>query len=439
MKTPLNDFVSSYIVTNPVRFHMPGHKGSGIFHHWYFESLVDGADITRFDITEVKGTEDLIPQSEANASVVFGCPTYYSAEGSSLCIRAMLSLLYRKTHRKTVVAARNCHQTFISACALLDLDVIWLPDDEGLLSSSVDLNVLDKILNDASPCCVYITSPDYLGAISDIASIASVCHKHDCYLAVDNAHGAYLKFFNMHPMDLGADICCDSAHKTLPVLTGGAYLHVSNELNSMDVRRELTLYASTSPSWLILASLDRCNKFMSDPRFNDSLRKLAEKVASVSSSTKIEHYGNEPLKLTLCPNSFGYSGDELATIFRSFNIEPEFSDINYVTLMFSINTTMEDIEALQRALDSIEPMEPLEIPGQIVPDPQKVLSIREAVYGATEVISVDEAEGRVAGFVKTSCPPAVPIVIAGERITAEHIEVLKEYGFETIEVCCDIE
>ena len=425
METPISDFVERYVGSNPVRLHMPGHKGAD--------------DISRYDITEVKGTDDLISLSEQNASEIFGCPTYYSAEGSSLCIRAMLSLLLRRTGKRTVIAARNCHRTFITACALLDLDVIWLPEDGGLLSSSVDISVLDDILGREDPCCVYITSPDYLGNLSDIQSIASVCHDHGCLLAVDNAHGAYLKFFDLHPMDLGADICCDSAHKTLPVLTGGAYLHVSFDLNGNDVRREMDLFASTSPSWLILASLDRCNKYMSDPSLRSDLHELSFILEKVTSGSPIDTCGSEPLKITFCPNSFGYTGDELADILRSFNIEPEFSDENYVTLMFSRENRKEDIDILQSALRSVEKKDPIDAEILKVPSPEKVIGIRAAVFARTEVINVDDAVGRVAGFVKTSCPPAVPIVIAGERIGHSHVKALKKYGFKTIEVCCDIE
>ena len=427
METPIADFIKDYTDKAPVRLHMPGHKG---------DAAILGAPN---DITEVEGTSDLITESEKNASLIFGCPTYYSAEGSSLCIRAMLSLLVKHTGCHTVVAARNCHQTFISACALLDLDVIWLPNEWSLLSNGVDLPSLDKILSDNSACCVYITSPDYLGFVNDISSIASVCHSHDTYLAVDKAHGAYLKFFSQHPMDLGADICCDSAHKTLPVLTGGAYLHVSDELNKPDVKRELSLYASTSPSWLILASLDRANAIISDPDFASGLKKIAAKVEDIRSSVRMKTYGNEYLKLTLVPNTYGYTGDEVADILRSFGIEPEFSDVNYVTLMFSSFNSDKDFEVLTDALDSIKEREPLAVPTYTVPTPTKVKGIREAVFGKTEVIPVIESEGRVAGFVKTSCPPAVPIVICGERITLDHIKALKAYGFTTIEVCCDIE
>ncbi|MCR5617119.1 MAG: aminotransferase class V-fold PLP-dependent enzyme [Clostridiales bacterium] len=419
MNTPIVAFISSYIEKDFVRLHMPGHKGA----------------LNGRDITEVKGTDDLIEASERNASAIFGCPTFYSSEGSSLAIRAMLSILLRHTGKKTVVASRNCHQTFISACALLDLDVVWLPCSD-LISSSISLETLENILKDTDPCCVYITSPDYLGTISDITSIASLCHENGTYLAVDNAHGAYLKFFNMHPMDLGADICCDSAHKTLPVLTGGAYLHVSNDLN-LDVRRELSLFSSTSPSWLILESLDRANATMADQDFMDKLQETASLVKSLR--TTMDTCGSEPLKVTLAPNSYGYTGDEVADILRTNGIEPEFSDMNYLTLMFSPYNTDKDYEKLQKALDSIVRKPALNLPHYIVPEPSKVLGIRQAVFSKTTTISVEDAEGKVAGFVKTSCPPAIPIVTAGERITAEHIKVLKAYGFETIEVCCDFE
>ncbi|MBR6812647.1 MAG: PLP-dependent transferase, partial [Oscillospiraceae bacterium] len=229
--TPICDFVRRYNEEKFLRLHMPGHKGEGPL------------GVEALDITEISGADSLyeaegiIRQSEEIASEIFGCRTYYSAEGSSLAIRAMLYLALmqaKKQGRAPLVAAgRNAHKTFMSAAALLDIDIMWLwGSGESYLACQIEAESLDKTLSECTvlPFAVYITSPDYLGNTLDIASLAKVCRKYGVLLLVDNAHGAYLKFLGRHPIELGANMCCDSAHKTLGVLTGGAYLHIDNEL-----------------------------------------------------------------------------------------------------------------------------------------------------------------------------------------------------------------
>ena len=192
---------------------------------------------------ELYEAEGIIAQSEANATRLFGTAhTYYSTEGSSQCIRAMLCLAMqgapRTGKRPVLLAARNAHKALLYAAALLDFDIRWLwpaPEDTGALCSCpVTVQALSAALEELAgqeraPFGVYLTSPDYLGGTQDIAALSAVCDAHGVPLLVDNAHGAYLRFLpggSRHPIDLGAAACCDSGHKTLPVLTGGAYLHL---------------------------------------------------------------------------------------------------------------------------------------------------------------------------------------------------------------------
>lgn len=225
MQTPIVDFVRRYQKDGVTRFHMPGHKGQSYL----------GCEWA--DITEICGADSLyeadgiIAESEENASALFGSGrTFYSTEGSSQCIRAMLSLALSRHNgkeRSVVLAARNVHKAFVYAAALLDFDVEWLWPEDGmksLCSCKVSPAQVEKQIVRSRPVAVYLTSPDYLGGQMDIRSIAEVCHREGVLLLVDNAHGAYLHFLkqSVHPLDLGADMCCDSAHKTFPVLTGGA-------------------------------------------------------------------------------------------------------------------------------------------------------------------------------------------------------------------------
>ncbi|MBO5767758.1 MAG: amino acid decarboxylase, partial [Clostridia bacterium] len=184
MKTPICDFIEDYIKSEPNRLHMPAHKGKELI------------GFEKYDITELSGADSLytangiIKQSEENSSRLFGCDSFYSAEGSSLCIRAMLYLL--KSYGITrFISARNSHSAFLSACALCDISPIWLYG-EGLLSCDISLKELeDKLCTSDEPSAVYITSPDYLGNIADIGAISELCKKYGALLCVDCAHGAY--------------------------------------------------------------------------------------------------------------------------------------------------------------------------------------------------------------------------------------------------------
>ena len=198
METPIWDFVNRYAAEDPLRLHMPGHKGCGFL------------GMEHLDLTEVEGADSLyeasgiIQQSEENASGLFGCPTFYSTEGSSQCIRAMLYLALLDAKEKgkppRIAAARNVHKTFLSGAALLDLEVDWLypPSCGSYLSCPITPGTVADFLENAPqpPAAVYLTSPDYLGAVMDIRGIAQVCHRYDVLLLVDNAHGAYLRFWS---------------------------------------------------------------------------------------------------------------------------------------------------------------------------------------------------------------------------------------------------
>ena len=250
--------------------------------------------IEKYDLTEIDGLDVLysasgvIEESENNASKLFcTAHTYYSTEGSTLAIKAMLAtVLYsRKSDTPpTVLAARNVHKAFISAAALLDFEPLWLfGKGNHVCVSQITADDVKEALSkmESKPAAVYVTSPDYLGNTLDIEGIAKVCDEYSVPLLVDNAHGAYLAFLDEseHPIAKGAAMCADSAHKTLPVLTGGAYLHISSKYSHYTkwARSALSLFASTSPSYLILSSLDMANRYISDG-YKERLSAFIKKV-----------------------------------------------------------------------------------------------------------------------------------------------------------------
>ena len=445
MNTPICDFVRDYAAKNPLRLHMPGHKGVGPL------------GVEALDITEIPGAdvlyapEGIIAESEANAAELFGSArTVYSTEGSSLCIRAMLYLaqLWAKANgrRPLVLAGRNAHKTFLSAVALLDIDVEWLwPEDnaQGVVSCAVGAETLDRALSGMAekPSTVYITSPDYLGNRLDIAALAEVCHQHGALLLADNAHGAYLHFMStpQHPLDLGADLCCDSAHKTLGVLTGGAYLHIAKSAPPMlsdAANRAMALFASTSPSYLILQSLDAMNTTM-DSNYVNLIMSTAWRVEMLRNALTGDGWtaiGDEPLKLTLATKSRGYTGAEIAALLAQQNIFVEFADPDYIVFMFTAQTADAAYDTLLAALRSLPPRQAIRSAPPILCRSERVLTPRSAMLAPAETLPIDKALGRILAAPGVSCPPAVPILVCGERVDAAAIKAFQYYGVERLDV-----
>lgn len=441
MNTPICDFVKSYAGSDFSRLHMPGHKGKAFL----------GAE--KYDITEIEGADVLysangiIKESEQNAASLFGsAATFFSTEGSTLCIKAMLSLVCQgKKERPLILAARNAHKAFVYAGALLDFDVKWMYGKKGdhLCSLVLTADEVEEYIVSCEkvPDAVYITSPDYLGKLWDIKALAGVCDRHGIPLLVDNAHGAYLGFLreSLHPISLGAAMCCDSSHKTLPVLTGGAYLHISKKGQAYIPHAEecLSLHASTSPSYLIMQSLDLCNAYLSDG-YGEKLSRTADKINELKnslSSLSFEVAESEPLKLTLLPLSYGYTGNELGEYLYGKKISCEFCDRDALVMMFTPENDDEDFERVLDALSEL-PKKPYKnlSPLPSAQQAEKKLTLREATFAPCEWISTEKAEGRICASPTVSCPPAIPVAVCGEVITKSSLDIFAAYGIERVRV-----
>lgn len=418
---------------------MPGHKGAGILGF-------EGMDLTEiYGADELFAAEGIIKESEQNASNLFGCPTYYSTQGSTLCIQTMCTILCQdaksKGKKPKILAGRNAHRSFIHAAALLDFEIEWLYGNSDYLSCKIHAEDLEKAIIESLPTAVYLTNPDYLGNLLDIKSLASVCKKHNVLLAIDNAHGAYLRFLkdSLYPIDLGADLCCDSAHKTLPVLTGGAYLHLSDSLNQVwknDVKHFMEYFSSTSPSYLIMASLDAVNEVL-DTTFKNSLFECIQRVDGLK-NTLVQHgytiLSGEPMKITISTKEFGYTGNEIANLLMECDIYPEFYDSDYIVLMPSPYNTKDDLKRLETCLCGIEGKPILVNKPPKLEQSKKAMNVRQALFSSSITLDVSKSLGQVCSSVTVSCPPAILPVIPGEVISESSIEVMKYYGIETIRV-----
>ena len=469
MTTPIVDFVRQYAASGTSRLHMPGHKGQSLL----------GCE--PWDITEIQGADELyeaegiIAESEANASRLFGTVhTYYSTEGSSQCVRAMLFLALQAVpatgQRPVLLAARNAHKALLYAAALLDFDVVWLWPDNAASGALCSCPVTEASLTAGletlagqgrTPFGVYLTSPDYLGGLQEIRTLSAVCDRFGVPLLVDNAHGAYLRFLpegGRHPIDLGAAACCDSGHKTLPVLTGGAYLHLGPKApvqEEQDVRNALALFGSTSPSYLILQSLDRCNRYLAEgyplrllkccgqlARLRRLLNQCAQQ-AGAALPLALDGPGREPMKLTLDAAALGLTGQALAEHLRQARMECEYADPRYVVLMLTPDNPAQDQERILAAVETLCKTLPVpEALPQEAPDPLPELeaqaaarcTVRQAVFAPQETIPAGASLGRICAMPTVSCPPAIPIAVSGEEIGPAAVKMFAKYGIETVSV-----
>ncbi len=447
--TPLLEALLRHREKGRVSFHTPGHKGK--------DSLLAPLLSLELDLTELPDTGslydggDAIEQSERRAASAFGAArTLYSAGGCTLCIQTMLLLGAGPGSR--VLMARNSHRSAVNAAALLDLDPVWIWPEQGRISPQ---QVDAMLKNDRDIRSVYITSPDYRGILCDIPALAAVCRKYGVHLLVDNAHGSHLGAFGRHPLTLGVDMTADSAHKTLPVLTGGAMLHLSERALSYapDPKGAMALFGSTSPSFPVLASLDLAQAWWSREGVA-ACRKAAGRTEALRQTARQQGLScgaadgplADPLRLTLeLPE--GMDGRAAAEYFRQQGCEPEYADRRCVIFLLSPLHTEEDFERLENALRRLPAAglphgkgrgcgrPELSLADAVDrPPPERVLSPRQAMLCPAETVPVRRAAGRVAARAVCPCPPGVAAVVPGERLDEGTIGLLEAGGYDTLTV-----
>ncbi len=444
------------------RFFVPGHKGRG-------DALPFLGGAAKFDLTEIDGACDLqhpagpLAESEHLMAGVFGSAhTLYSAAGSTACIEAMLHL--HTAPGKPVIMARGCHAAAVRSLCFTGAVPVWLPLANGLLSPDTLAAALEKY--PGAP--VYVTSPDYYGHVQDVRALSEICHAHGGKLLVDNAHGAYLRFLrpDIHPITLGADAACDSAHKTLPCVTPGALLHLgaADEAAATAARRALNLYSSTSPSYLVLASLAWLAGLLSQcpPNFEAAAARLATAVKAANAGGIVRQSADR-LRLCLDPAMAGLPTAPLEQAFAAGGILPEYTDGRCVALMASPYNTDENFAQLTTVLanyiakfaghtsfidnsahDSTETekicrangadaphMRPLPPQPQL---PEVACTPREAFWTETETVSLAAAVGRVAAFIEAPCPPGVPPVVPGEVLDEAAATLYAAAGILAVDV-----
>ncbi|CZT55267.1 Arginine decarboxylase [Eubacteriaceae bacterium CHKCI005] len=421
---PLVRALREHLSLGRISFHTPGHKG--------LPSPLDGlGDLKRLDLTELPDTDSLyeadgpIAQAMELAAGFFHAKrTLFSSGGCTLCIQAMLYLA-APTGGK-VIFGRTLHRSAVNAMALLDITPVWVlprPDaGSGLPGRIHPDDVEDALLRHPDAKAVYVTSPDYYGTRSDIASLAAVCRRRGVLLLVDNAHGAHFSLLtpDIHPLHLGADACADSAHKTLPVLTGGAWLQLGQRMPAEGALDAMALFGSTSPSYPIMASLDLCRSWMQE-KGNAAFSQLQGQVEEVKK--RAEGLGIpspkgpvDPVRLAFNTLAVGVDGRRAAEHLRLYGIEPEMSDKGWVVLLPSPFHEKRHLQRLMDALTAL-PHGTEQSEAYFAPTlPEAVERPRAAVLGPSQWVDVEQCVGRVAAQAACPCPPGVPLVMPGEKI-----------------------
>ncbi|MCL2086401.1 MAG: amino acid decarboxylase [Oscillospiraceae bacterium] len=411
LNTPIADFLREYNAHGFLRLHMPG-------------GMSNPSDITEiFGADSLYESSSIILKSEQNAAALFGSGgVCYSCSGSTLSIQAMLGFAKQQGFEK-IAAGRYSHKSLVNTAILLGLEIEWLYP-EKYLSSQVEMSALK------SPC-VFLTSVDYYGGECDIAAAAE--HLPDnALLLVDNAHGAYKVFSGDHPITKGADLVADSAHKTLPVLTGGGYLHMKEPTNRKELKRQMSLFGTTSPSYLILESLDLCNLYVKN-QCETALRsfKQVEQLKNALSKMGFALAQSDAMRITINARESGFTGFELAAKLREKFIECEMSDDTFLVLIFSAGV-LPVADLIIRAFSEIVIKKRLPPKEHIILKPKVALPLREAFYKKSRLTPIANAHGRICAEVTAPCPPGVPLIMPGEIIDSECIEELRRNGVEEV-------
>lgn len=435
-----------YGESNIYPMHMPGHKQKN--------NLLSMGEPVGIDITEIDGfdnlhnAEGILAQAMARAAKLWGArATRFLVNGSTSGLLIAISALCPKGSE--IIVARNCHLSVWHAIELCELSPICsMPSIDrasGVLGSLTPVQLEEAFVKAPHAAAVVVTSPTYEGVVSDITSLAKVAHAHGAWLIVDEAHGAHLGFSDFFPrsaVKCGADIVIQSTHKTLPALTQTALLHLCGD--SLPVERIdhfSKIYQTSSPSYLLMASIDQCTHLLEKSRkelFNAYSVRLAsfyEKVCSMKYLKLLDKrdcfYGFDRGKLYISTLSSNITGRELYDRLRNeYFIQPEMATASGCLCMTSIADTDEGVERLADALLSIDAR--LGEGAPILPNeyalPLRVCTPALAFERQQNFVSLSEAIGKVSGEFVYAYPPDIPLLTPGELINNELVEAFRLYA-----------
>ena len=438
-------------------FHMPGHKRNP-------DTVNTDLPFDR-DITEIEGFDNLhhpegiLKKAQETAANVYGTKEcYYSVNGSTAALLAAVSAAVPR--KGQILVARNCHKAAYHALYLRNLIPTYVypqMDQKWWINGGISPDKVERALAENPEIkAVLLTSPTYDGVVSDIEKIAEIVHRYEIPLIVDEAHGAHFHFSNYFPTsaaELGADLVIQSFHKTLPSMTQTAVLHnCSDRVDSRLIRRFMGIYQSSSPSYILMASMDACMEKMSSDG-NEMFReftKILEKARRRLSECKYIRlvspeigtagvFDYDRSKLLFSTRYASMTGSELAQILlEKYHIQVEMETEHYVLALAAVGDSEEGFERLCQAIEEIDQEEAQKTKEKRETEEPKAgrtaytslsqfMSITEAMESESEIRKLEESVGRISAEFGYLYPPGIPLIVPGEQITGQFIRNMRIY------------
>lgn len=447
--------LEEYAQSNIYPFHMPGHKRK-----WR-----TAADPYAIDITEIDGfdnlhhAEEVLKDAQERAAELYGSKqAYYLVNGSTCGLLAAIGAACRR--RGSILVARNCHKAVYHGIYMQELTAHYVyPKINAYgIACAVTPEQIEKELSQHPDVeAVLLTSPTYEGVVSDIARIAELVHAHGIPLIVDEAHGAHFgltedEVFPDSAVHCGADLVVQSLHKTLPSYTQTALLHVcSDRVPQKRVEQFLDIYETSSPSYILMAGMERCIRYMRESgaqelcRFRERLDRFGSRMAALrwlkligrTDFSKEQAFGFDASKLLLYTGNAGITGKALYDmLLQDYGLQMEMAAGNYVLAMTSLMDTDDGFARLEAALLEIDARLSQKSPdnvtaastsenvsqfAQLYTPQEQVCTIAEALDSAQEAVELKNATGRIVSDYIYLYPPGIPLLAPGERITEKAV------------------
>ena len=447
--------LEEYAQSNIYPFHMPGHKRK-----WR-----TAADPYAIDITEIDGfdnlhhAEEVLKDAQERAAELYGSrQAYYLVNGSTCGLLAAIGAACRR--RGSILVARNCHKAVYHGIYMQELTAHYVYpkiNAYGIACAVTPEQIEKELSQHPDVDAVLLTSPTYEGVVSDIARIAELVHAHGIPLIVDEAHGAHFglteaEVFPDSAVHCGADLVVQSLHKTLPSYTQTALLHVcSDRVPQKRVEQFLDIYETSSPSYILMAGMERCIRYMRESgaqelcRFRERLDRFGSRMAALrrlkligrADFSKEQAFGFDASKLLLYTGNAGITGKALYDmLLQDYGLQMEMAAGNYVLAMTSLMDTDDGFERLEVALleidarllqkssdnvTAVSTSENVSQFAQLYTPQEQVCTIAEALDSAQEAVELKNATGRIVSDYIYLYPPGIPLLAPGERITEKAV------------------
>ncbi|WDM20485.1 aminotransferase class I/II-fold pyridoxal phosphate-dependent enzyme [Paenibacillus polymyxa] len=458
--TPLFTALKKHAQSNPVQFHIPGHK-KGVGADSEFREFM-GDNAFSIDMINIAPLDDLhqpsgvIEEAQNLAAEAFGADyTYYSVQGTSGAIITMIMSICMPGDK--IIVPRNIHKSIMSAIIFAGAKPVFISpvSDENLgIHHGVTTKSVRRALErhpDAKG--VLVINPTYYGVCADLKEIVDLAHSYNVPVLVDEAHGVLIHFHSdlpMSAMEAGADMSATSVHKLGGSLTQSSILNVNTKNGFVNPQRVQTIFSmltTTSTSYILLASLDtsRRNLALNGHEIAQRALELAEYCRSeVNKIEGLYCFGSEilgteatydydPTKITVHIRHLGLTGYDVENWLRDhYNIEVELSDMYNILCLVTPGDTKEEIEILLKALRELASLhystgQEHELVVKIPDIPQLSLIPRDAFYGDTEIVPFKESAGRIIAEFIYVYPPGIPILLPGEVISQDNIDYIVEH------------